>query len=126
MIYGLMKVDCPYEFKLDAKLVKSLGSTTDQEVSNVNKIVFRYMGELRDLYAKYCPLKENGKPGVMTRFQAWKLIKDCHLSPRGVTLGSICVTCRTFVHSYLDMQVPLTVGSHGRSKTIPVLATDTM
>jgi hypothetical protein len=79
--------DCPFTFPFDELLLENLQSNYETELAGVNKMIFRFMGELRDLYAKYCPKDADGQLAVMRREHIWKLMQDCKLSTKGYSLG---------------------------------------
>ena len=81
--------DCPFTFALGDDLIQKLQSSYDVELAGVNKIIFRFMGELRDLYANYCPKDTQGQHTVMRREHIWKLMQDCQLASKGYSLGNV-------------------------------------
>jgi hypothetical protein len=79
--------DCPYTFVFEESLLQTIQSNYETELSGVNKMIFRFMGELRELYSKYCPKDADGQPAVMRREHIWKLVQDCRLPAKGFSLG---------------------------------------
>ena len=82
------KSDCPFYFELEPKWIDS-SSTRENQLVGINKIIFRFMTELRDLYTKYSPRNAQNEFQIMKRKLIWYLLKDSGISQKGVTLVDV-------------------------------------
>ncbi|KAI8799720.1 hypothetical protein BJ742DRAFT_117712 [Cladochytrium replicatum] len=85
--------DAPFVFAVSDMLPKDFDQIVEEQLININHAIMRYTSELRNIYETYS--KYNHLPAqhpshsMMTRLELWKLIKDCQLQKRNITLAQM-------------------------------------
>ncbi|KAI9094328.1 hypothetical protein DFS34DRAFT_652014 [Phlyctochytrium arcticum] len=85
--------DCPQALNIRDILYSAEYGTADEQLKQINGIIMRYIGDLREVYNTYTQLgrspEELKECAALTRVQIVKLLKDCYLLLKGVTLADI-------------------------------------